>query len=99
MKKNTLILLIGAVLGIFAYRYYFVNSPGVKSPVRHVIATYTGPDIVYMGLITKGGDIIEGTLSSDGSLEYTMWGNGIVASSQTFNIPSVNLTNIHTGIN
>ena len=99
MKKNTIILLIGAALGIFAYRYFLkggtgnisaskvMAGPGTNLERTNVQATYIGPDFMYTGLTRKTGDKISGTLNEDGSLNYTMSGNGIVASSKVFVIP------------
>lgn len=95
MKKNTIILLIGAALGIFAYRYFLkggsknnISIPGINQDINKVTATYIGPELTYMGLVTKTGDMISGTINEDGSLNYKMAGNGIVASNKLFIIPS-----------
>lgn len=98
MKKNSIILLIGAALGIFVYRYFLkastrkvVDETALNNEVKQgslIKAHYIGPDLIYTGLTLKQGDVIYGTLNDDGSLSYTMTGNGIVASEKVFTIPT-----------
>jgi len=93
MKKTSLILLIGAVLGIFSYRYFLKGGTQSKAKSK-VQATYIGPEKFYTGLSIKNGDILTGNLNDDGSLAYTMWGNGIVASKTEWIIPAGDITNV-----
>lgn len=112
MKKNTLILLIGAALGIFAYRYYLIGgqkkqyAPVVplkltpfekaaeqqpSSPITepiNVSASYLGPDLFHDGRTLRVGDILVGTLNPDNSMNFTLHGSGIAASSKVFVIPA-----------
>lgn len=81
MKKGSLLLILGAAIAFFAYRYFFNGKNNAQTIQRtNVSVQYTGPDIMYMGIIKKSGDIINGDIDSDGNLIYKLWGNGIVAS-------------------
>lgn len=93
MKRTSIILLLGAALGIFGYRY-FLKGGTLSNPKRKAKATYIGPEKFYTGLSIKNGDVLTGNLNNDGSLTYTMWGNGIVASNTEWVIPASDITNI-----
>lgn len=77
---------------LLAYRWYRKMEKneklhsGLKEGDR-IRVTYTGPALQYTGLTLKSGNIIEGTYHDDGSLSYEFWGNGIIASNETFKIP------------
>jgi hypothetical protein len=98
MKKS--ILLIGGVILLGSVLWYYFNkgkqNPNLLKDAEYAKARviYTGPERWYTGLSIKSGDVLTGELDNKNNFRYVMWGNGFIASSTTFLIPSSQIKDI-----
>jgi hypothetical protein len=90
--KNIIMVTLIAAIALIAFTYFKktakpkTNASSIPG-TSIVSATYIGPDRMYTGTTLKSGSQITGTINIDGSLNYTIWGSGIVASKTTIEIP------------